>query len=83
MNHRHEVIEIDAHQASFIPVELEPLFRRRRGARFGDWSGWRRQFELKRPGYIDAVEREVVERGPLGLSDLAEEGEAEGQPTRD
>lgn len=77
VNHRHEVIEIDAHQASFIPVELEPLFRRRRGARFGDWSGWRRQFELKRPGYIDAVEREVVERGPLGLSDLADPGRRE------
>jgi uncharacterized protein len=75
VNVRHELIELDAHQASFVPVRLEPLFRWR-GARTSlrSWASARERLRRERPGYIEAVAREVVERGPVTLSDLSDPG---------
>jgi uncharacterized protein YcaQ len=67
-NDRHDLIEHAAHQASFVPVEIEPLLRGRRGDRSQQSQGsWRRSVDA---AYADAVERQVVERGPIALSDL-------------
>jgi uncharacterized protein YcaQ len=67
-NDRHDLIEHLAHQASYMPVALEPLLRWRRDDRGEAWrSAWRSGLD---PGYIDAVEQEVIARGPLALSDL-------------
>lgn len=77
VNVRHELIELDAHQASLVPVDLEPLFRPWRGRRYGSWANWRRRFELKRPGYLDAVERAAVEAGPIRVADLPDPGRRE------
>lgn len=71
-NQRHELVELDAHQASFVPVELEPLLRFR--ASRSVWSGWRERMEASRPGYVEAVHRTVVERGPIALGDLDDPG---------
>ena len=68
-NTTHDLIEVrDAHQASYIPVETDPLLRWRRDDPRQQWrKAWRHGID---PGYIDAVEQQVAEHGPLGLSDL-------------
>lgn len=74
VNDAHALVEMDAHQASLVPVELEPLLRWRvaQGRRFRDTFG--SSMEAKRPGYIEAIRRTVVERGPLSLADLDDPG---------
>jgi uncharacterized protein YcaQ len=72
------VFEYWAHMASFSPIEDIALLRHRmdRYAR-RSWEGIR-AIEKKAPGYIDAVYREVAERGPLTASDLDDPGERRG-----
>ena len=71
----HELIETNAHQASIVPVELEPLFRPGIEALRNKYSGWRHRLESKRPGYIDQVHKEVASKGPIALKHLADPGE--------
>lgn len=68
-NVRHDLVEHRrAHQASYVPVATEPWLRWRRD---GDESGWRSAWRKSvDPAYLAAVEQQVAERGPLGLSDL-------------
>lgn len=74
LNVRHELVELNAHRAALVPVELEPFLRgRRRGSWWGR-DGWRQRIERERPGYVDAVERFVVERGPIAIGDLPDPG---------
>ena len=71
--HSGEVFESWSHEASLVPVELEPRLRwlkdlARSG---GTWPGLA-AFAEKRPDYVAAVLREVEQRGPVtaaGLSD--------------
>jgi uncharacterized protein len=68
VNVRHELVELPGHQASYVPVELEPLLRWRRQLHAERWyGGWRARVD---PAYVDAVEAEVVARGPLAVADL-------------
>ncbi len=69
INDRHELIEHrHAHQASFVPVQLEPLLRWRADDPRQQWrKAWRASVDA---AYIDTVLRQVAERGPLALSDL-------------
>jgi uncharacterized protein YcaQ len=70
-NVTHDLVETRfGHQASYVPVELEPYLR---------WRGeaWRRRRPLTwreraDAAYVAEVERQVVERGPLALSDLVD-----------
>ena len=65
-NVRHELIEVrDAHQASYIPVATDPLLRWRRD--HGLHRAWRSTVDA---AYVAAVEQQVVDRGPLSLTDL-------------
>ena len=68
-NETHDLIETrEGHQASYVPVELEPYLRWRRTGTGNAWrSTWRGAID---PAFIDAVEHQVIERGPLALGDL-------------
>lgn len=68
-----QLFEYWGHEASLIPVELQPLFRwrmaRARGGE-GMWKGVSR-FGRERAHFCREVLERVRERGPLGVSDLA------------
>jgi uncharacterized protein YcaQ len=69
------LFEYWAHEASLLPLDLQPLFRWRMAraeAGVGIYGGLAR-FRRERGDYIDAVLREVTERGPTVAADL--EGE--------
>jgi uncharacterized protein YcaQ len=69
VNERHELVELrHAHQASYVPVELEPLLRcKLDGPRHARRGAWRSSVD---PAYVAAVEDQVRRQGPLTLSDL-------------
>jgi uncharacterized protein YcaQ len=68
-NDRHELIETRfGHQASYVPVALEPHLRwRREWARQKYRAGWRKTVDA---AYVAEVEAQVADRGPLSLRDL-------------
>lgn len=74
INVSHELVEVNGHAASFVPVELEPALRSRgpTGAAFG--HGFRDGIEASRPGYVDSIRRAVAARGPLSAADLDDPG---------
>jgi uncharacterized protein len=68
---RGELFEYWAHEASLLPVELQPLLRWRMAeARTRAWNSLLR-LARRDPGYIDAVRAEVHARGQLLARDLA------------
>jgi uncharacterized protein len=62
------------HAASILPVELHPLLRWRMARRETgpQWRPLRERLDAERPGYLDRLEREVAERGPLTTGELSE-----------
>ncbi len=74
-----ELFEYWGHEASLLPIALYPLLRWRmeRAASGEAWGGLVR-FARERPDYIDTVEREVADRGPLRASDIAGERSRSG-----
>ena len=72
------IFEYWGRMASFCPIEDYPLYRWRMDRHEGD--SWIRVERLreKAPGYLEDVERQVRERGPLTASDLDEPGERGG-----
>ncbi len=73
---RRELVEYWAHMVSVIPVEDRPWFRLRMQSG-GPGNRTRRVME-EHPGYIEAVLKEVRERGPLSVSDLEDPGQRTG-----
>lgn len=73
---RREVFEYWGHEASFLPVERHPLMRFRMGA----MRPWHRVRALneEHPEYMRQVFEEVVEFGPITVSDLADPGKRTG-----
>ncbi|MBV9637177.1 MAG: YcaQ family DNA glycosylase, partial [Methylobacteriaceae bacterium] len=72
LGRRRLLFEYWAHEASLLPLELQPSLRWRmaRAQRFqGIWAGLAR-FARERSAYIDWVHAEVAARGPLIASDL-------------
>jgi uncharacterized protein YcaQ len=67
-----KLFEYWGHQASLLPVALQPLFRWRmeRAASLGQIYGGLAQFVRERRGYVDSVLAEVAARGPLRASEL-------------
>ncbi len=67
------VFEYWAHEASFLPAELWPLFRWRMEERrgHGTW-GSARGLIANRPGYIEDVLEEVRDRGPLSAREVSD-----------
>ncbi|MEY2590741.1 MAG: uncharacterized protein QOJ67_2725 [Acidimicrobiaceae bacterium] len=75
---KHELFEYWAHVASFIPVELQPALRWRMERASGEAWTHVAAMEHKRPGYVDAIEAEVAERGPIAASELTDPGVKQG-----
>jgi uncharacterized protein YcaQ len=71
---RAEIFEYWAHEASLLPVALQPLLRWRMAeARNTAWAGMR-QLAKRDPGYVDAVRAEVFARGKIAARDLEQRG---------
>ncbi|MBS0410518.1 MAG: YcaQ family DNA glycosylase [Proteobacteria bacterium] len=72
---RPSLFEYWGHEASLMPVAMQPLFRWRMDrARAGDtWEGLAK-FARERRDYIDLVLAEIERRGPVTGADFAEEG---------
>lgn len=80
---RRALFEYWGHAASLLPIELHPLFRWRMARLEAKrWDGVRTRIERERPGYVDTILREVAERGPLTLADLADQGRRERVQSR-
>jgi hypothetical protein len=72
-----ELFEYWAHEASLLPVAMQPLCRFRMGA--GHWVvRWAQRLETEKPGYLDAVLKEVARHGPLVASELSDPGAKQG-----
>jgi uncharacterized protein YcaQ len=72
---RRDLIEYWGHEASLLPVELQPLLRWRMArADSLAWKGVRR-VAAEQPQLLEFVLGEVRERGPIRASDLAAEGQ--------
>jgi uncharacterized protein len=64
------------HEASFVPVGLYPAFawRREHGREYRAVK----RLRAEQPGYMEAVEDQVVREGPLTVKDLDDGGESTG-----
>lgn len=74
------LFEYWGHEASFLPVELYPLFRwrmddARQGA--GTWGRLRR-YATSHEELVDSVLQQIRDRGPLGASELTDAGKSKG-----
>jgi hypothetical protein len=67
---KRELIEYWAHEASLIPVELQPYLRWRMArAREDMWAGMRTLIDTK-PGLVEAVLAQVAANGPIRSADV-------------
>ncbi|HZZ86785.1 MAG TPA: crosslink repair DNA glycosylase YcaQ family protein [Caulobacteraceae bacterium] len=72
---RPSLFEYWGHAASFLPLELQPLFRwRMEAGRRNSRSGEMSRFASERRAYIDHVLAEIARRGPVTGADFAPEG---------
>jgi len=71
-----EVFEYWGHAASLLPAELYPYMRHKM-AGFRPWHRVQALME-DHPEYIEAVYDEIVERGPITVSDLTDPGSRKG-----
>ncbi len=75
LSHRapRRLFEYWGHEASLLPVDLQPLLRWRMERAADDaWGGMRRVAE-RRPGLVAAVLTQVHDRGPIAASELTAE----------
>jgi uncharacterized protein YcaQ len=69
---RHQVFEYWAHEASFLPVRLQPFLRWRMAAAADDAWGRMVRIQRERPGYVAELVDRIRQGGPLKSSDLVE-----------
>lgn len=77
---RREYFEYWAHEASLLPLHLQPLFRWRMAeaaAGRNIYSGLA-EFARDQNNYVEAVLREIAERGPLSARELSDPGKRNG-----
>ena len=75
------LFEFWAHEASLLPLAAHPLFRwrmQRARENAGDGKGKLHVFRRDKAAFIDAVLREIMDRGPLAASELSNGGERRG-----
>ena len=77
---RRKLFEYWGHEASLLPVRLQPMLRWRmaRAAAGQGTYGQLATFGRERRGYVDAVLAEVRARGALGAGDLADGSRGQG-----
>jgi uncharacterized protein YcaQ len=75
-----ELFEYWGHEASLLPIELFPLMRWRMDAAGAKAAGWTGLVLLatERPDYVEAVYKEVQERGLMAASELDDPGAKSG-----
>jgi uncharacterized protein YcaQ len=71
---RRELFEYWGHAACFLPIDLYPLMRWRMELRGNIWG----MFKPKRRDFVEAVYREVADRGPLAASEISISGKSTG-----
>jgi uncharacterized protein len=71
---RRELFEYWGHAACFLPIDLYPLMRWRMENQVAAWAG----LGAKKRAFIDAVFREVAERGPIAAGELSNGGKSKG-----
>ncbi|WP_448627421.1 winged helix-turn-helix domain-containing protein [Geodermatophilus sp. URMC 64] len=69
---RRELFEYWAHEASYLPVRLQPYLRWRMAAAEQHAWGSMVRLQRERPGYVAEMLDRVREQGPLKASDLLE-----------
>lgn len=70
--HTDEWFEAWSHEASLLPIEMEPWLRwSKQRAREGETWGRLYDFALREPDYIETVLGEVKARGPLAAGELS------------
>ena len=74
---RRRLFEAWGHVASLLPVEHHPLLRHRME---DAQSRSIRSFGREQRAYVEAIRREVAERGPLAVSDLRDQGRGRSGP---
>jgi uncharacterized protein YcaQ len=72
-NARHDVFEYWAHEASFLPVRLQPSLRWRMAAAEQHAWGTMVRLQRERPEYVSEVLDRVREGGPVRASQLIEQ----------
>lgn len=77
---KRDLFEYWGHEASLIPIAMQPLFRWRmeRAERGEGLYGGIARFARERPDYIGAALAEVTERGPMGASEFSLAGKSSG-----
>jgi uncharacterized protein len=75
-----ELFEYWGHEASLLPVELQPLLRWRMAEAEHQAWGRMRRIQRERPGFVEKVYAQVAERGPIGAGKLDEERPARTGP---
>jgi len=71
---KRELFEYWGHAACFLPIELYPLMRWRMESQIQGWAG----LEQKRKDFVEAVHREVAERGPMSAGEVSNGGKSTG-----
>jgi len=73
--HRHrEMFEYWGHAACFLPIDLYPLLRWRMENQIEAWG----RVSKKQLAFMEAVRREIVERGPLAAGEISIGGKSSG-----
>jgi uncharacterized protein len=77
---KRKLFEYWGHEASYLPVEMQPLFRWRmaRAAAGTEMYGGLARFGREKADFIDKVRREVAARGPVAASELSFKQKGEG-----
>jgi uncharacterized protein len=71
---RRELFEYWGHAACFLPLDLYPLMRWRMDNQREIWDA----LERKRRDFIEAVYREIAERGPIAAGEISIGGKSKG-----
>lgn len=71
---KRELFEYWGHAACFLPFELYPLMRWRMDSRVQAWAA----IDRRRKAFIEAVYREVADRGPIAAGEIPFGGKSEG-----
>lgn len=71
---KREFFEYWGHAACFLPIDLYPLMRWRMANQIDAWAG----IGKKQSRFMEAVYRELVERGPLSAGELSNGGRSTG-----
>src|SRR4051794_13004157 len=74
------LFEYWGHEASLIPVAMQPLLRWRMQRAHDDAWGGMRRVALERPELVERVLDLVAERGPVAAGELEEEGARRTEP---